>query len=83
MCFFGCSLNHKNRDTYYDYDHIAIVLALRVQYRTLFFFSRTNIFFLIPTMEEFKYIEKEKKVIRYIADDSKFSSDDSDESDEE
>ena len=34
-------------------------------------------------LKEFKYIEKEKKVIRDINDDLRFSSDDSDESDEE
>ena len=34
-------------------------------------------------LQECKYIEKEKKVIRYITNDLIFSSDDSDESDEE
>ena len=46
MHIFGCSLNHKNRDTYYNYDHIMIVLALRAQYRTLLsiFFTDQKIF---------------------------------------
>ena len=34
-------------------------------------------------LKECKYIEKEKKLIRYITSILKFSSDDSDESDEE
>ena len=34
-------------------------------------------------LKECKYIEKEKQVIRYIVDDLEFSSNDSDESDEE
>ena len=33
-------------------------------------------------LKKFKFIEKRKKVIRYFTDDSKFPSDDSDDSDE-
>ena len=39
--------------------------------------------FLQVFLEECKYMEKEKKTIRYVTDDLKFSSDDSDESDKE
>ena len=34
-------------------------------------------------LKKYEYTEKVKKMIRYITDESKFSSDDSDESDEE
>ena len=38
-------------------------------------------YFLQKFLKECKYMEKEKRMIRYITDDFKFSSDDSDESD--
>ena len=38
-------------------------------------------YFLQKFLKECKYMEKEKRMIRYISDDFKFSSDDSDESD--
>ena len=46
--YFCCSLNYKIRDIY---DHIAIVLALRTQHRTLLsiFFTK-QYFFLIPIL---------------------------------
>ena len=39
-------------------------------------------YFLQKFLKECKYMEKEKRMIRYITDDFKFSSDDSDESDQ-
>ena len=56
MCIFGCSLNDKNWDSYYD--HIAIVLTLCAQFRTLLsIFFMNQYFFLIPTRKSFFTIQ--------------------------
>ena len=45
--------------------------------------KKDKIVFLQVFLKNCKYMEKEKKIIRYVTNDLKFSSDDSDESDKE